>query len=190
MKKIISLGVILMLLFAVDAFAYNYMNKSKNLIFKNEQQMKFNNPVYIVDDLTYVPLREFSEKLGIPVKWINDKQQIVLEINNRSVLYDKNIEANQCLENGVIPDKQAAKSVAKSILEACTGKPMEYKEGDYEFFLAVDFSEAQNCWLVTQYAKCKDEFFGGGNVSPHIRINKSTGEVISINLEPSWDVIR
>lgn len=190
MKKIIKLVVILILLFAVNVFAYNYISESRNLILKNEQPIKFNNPIYTVDDLTYVPLREFCEKLGISLKWNQDRQQIVLDVNNKTVLYDKNIEANHCLENGVIPDEEAAKKVAKSILEACTGKPMEYKDGDYEYFLTVDFSETQNCWLVTQYAKYKGEFFGGGNVSPHIRINKSTGEVIYINLDPSWDGIR
>ena len=44
-------------------------------------------------------------------------------------------------------------------------------------------------WIVTQHAKYNGNSFGGGNVSPIICINKATGEVVSINLESSWDTI-
>ena len=104
---------------------------------------------------------------------------------------NKNIEANCCLENGVIPDAETAKNVAKSILEGCTGRAMEYIDGDYEYYLAVVFYKKANYWSITQLVKYKGEFFGGGNnMSPNILINKSTGEVILINLHPAWDDMR
>ncbi len=190
MKKTVCLVAFVTLLFAVNVFAYNCINDTDNLILKNGQQMDFDNPVYTIDNLTYVPLREFSEKLGIQVNWIEHKRQVVLDTNHKKVLYDKDIKANSCLENGVIPDELTAKNVAKAILESCTGRPMEYKDGDYEYYLETSFFEPSNCWIVTQYATYKGEFFGGGNVSPHIQINKLTGEIISVNLNPSWDKIR
>lgn len=190
MKKILCLVFFVAVFLAVNVFAFNCINNNENLILENGQQMEFNNPVYTIDNLTYVPLREFSEKLGILVDWIEDKSQVVLDTNHKKVLYNDNIEANSCLENGVIPDEKAAKNVAKAILESCTGRPMEYKDGDYEYFLKASYFESINSWLVVQYATYKGESFGGGSISPYIWINKSTGEVVEINLNPFWDELR
>lgn len=187
MKKLIILICFMFVVMIDVVFAYNSFLITNNSILKGIQEIKFDNPIYLIDDLTYVPLRELTENLGIPVMWNNEKRQVILDINNKEVLYDKNSKANENLVNGVIPDEETAKNVAKSILEACTGRQVVYQDGDYEFYLSASFSEKQNCWFVVQYAKYKGEHFGGGNVSPIIQLNKSTGEVMSINLDFAWD---
>ena len=187
LKKLFVLFTCIIVLMITAVSVHAFINKNPIMIIGTEES-EFDNPIYVINDRTYVPIRELCDKLGIPILWNSENRQITMDINNKKVPYDQT-EANADLTNGVIPDADTAKSVAKTILESCMGKPVEYKEGDYEFYLTVDFSNEQNSWVVSQYAKHRGDFFGGGNVSPMIRLNKSTGEVIDINLESSWDKI-
>ena len=151
--------------------------------------VEFIDGVYISDGKVYVPIQELSEVLGVPVVWNDETKQLEYPIASKEVLHNET-ESNTALSNGVIPDEEAAKSIAKIIFESCLGKPVEYQENGYELYLTVDFSEARNVWIVVQWAKYNGEFFGGGNnISPRIMLDKSTGEVISIDLELSWDRI-
>ena len=187
MKKLIITAacIIVFTVAVISAYAKSEANQTMVI---GTQEVKFDNPIYLIEDMTYVPIRELSEKLGIPISWNNEKGRVELDINNKEVAHNETV-ANAVLVNGVIPDEETAKAVAKTILEACIGKPVEYEEDDYEFYLTVSFSDARNMWIITQYAKYNGNSFGGGNVSPVICINKATGEVVAINLEPAWDTI-
>lgn len=187
MKKLFILLTCIVVLTITAISVHAFINIKQTLII-GTKEVEFDNPIYVINDRTYVPIRELCDKLGIPILWNSKNGQIKVDINNKKIPYDQT-EANTDLTNGVIPNAETAKSVAKTILESCMGKPVEYKEGDYEFYLTVDFSKEQNSWVVSQYAKYRGDFFGGGNVSPMIRLNKSTGEVVDINLESSWDKI-
>ena len=187
MKKLLISLICVTILAITVVSVYAFIDINQILII-GTKEVKFDNPIYVIDDKTYVPIRELCDKLGIPISWDSEKRQVKVDINNKEIPHNNTV-ANAVLENGVIPNEETAKTIAKSILESCIGKPVEYKVDGYEFYLTVDFSEEQNSWVVTQYAKYNGNSFGGGNVSPVIRLNKSTGEVVGINLESSWDRI-
>lgn len=187
MKKLIISFVCTVTLAVIAVSAYAFADANQTVII-GTKEVKFDNAIYVIDDKNYVPVRELCDKLGIPVLWNGENGQITVDINRKEIPHN-DTTANAVLKNGVIPDAETAKNVAKSILESCLGKPVEYKDDGYEFYLTAEFSEKQNSWTVTQYAKYNGEFFGGGNVSPVICLNRSTGEVVGINLESSWDKI-
>lgn len=187
MKKLV-VAIFCVVILAVTVVSVYALIDVNRVIIINSREVKFDNPLYVIEDRTYVPIRELCNKLGIPVLWNSEKGQISLDINNKEVPHNET-EANAVLSNGVIPNAETAKSIAKTILESCIGKPVEYQEDGYEFYLTVEFSEKQNLWIVTQYARYNGKPFGGGNISPIIYLNKSTGEVTRINLESSWDKI-
>ena len=178
------------ILLLTTVFSVCVLSNENYSIIIGQKETEFENPIYIIDNRMYVPLREFGEKLRIPVSWDSEKNQATFDTFHKKVLYNENFEANGVLENGVIPDKETAKKVAGAILESLLGSPVEFKQNGYEFFLGVSFSEPQNSWLVTQYAKYNGGPFFAGNVSPIINLSKSTGEVLGINLTDSYKEYR
>lgn len=186
-KKITTIVCIIFL--SATIISVYALTDANHVITIGLKETRLDNPIYLIDDRTYVPIRDLCDEMGIPVLWDSEKEQVKLDINNKRVHY-RDTEANAVLENGVIPNAETAKVIAKTIFETCMCKSVEYTDEDgYEFYLNVSFSEEQNSWLVYQDVKYRGNSFGGGNVSPIIRLNRATGEVMGINLEQAWDSI-
>jgi|GEM_PF-4203941 len=82
---------IAILLFSVTTLAQSEFNVqlSPNKIFVNDEEKVFEAPIVSIGDKTYVPLREFSEKLGMFVEW--DSEEKSIQINGNSASNDGNI---------------------------------------------------------------------------------------------------
>ena len=44
------------------------------------KEVQFKNDFYMIDGKMYAPLRELSEKLGIPINWNEEKEQVELMV--------------------------------------------------------------------------------------------------------------
>ena len=90
MKKFTKTIAIIFLsvgIFNIITYAGTIMNAdiSNVKIFINNVEEKFKNPIVLINNVTYVPLREINEKLNMTVNWdsenkaimINDKQEVL-----------------------------------------------------------------------------------------------------------------
>jgi len=180
MKKTVILAAFAVILLVTNVLAYNCTNNDELIILKNTQRMNFKNPVYIIDNLTYVPLREFSEKLGIKVDWEEEKKQVKLLVNDKRIDVGDDTEYK---DDGVIPDKETALIVGKTILEKYLGRPLEYEAEEGTYYLRAIYHSKDNSWRVEQM--CDYKVGGGGGTGPSnpfpvIVLNRNTGEVIYI----------
>lgn len=145
---------------------------------------------YLKDNRVYVSVREICEKLGIPVYWNEENEEVKIDIYNKNVpISDKTLRR----EEGVIPDSETAFTVGKLLLEKYAGKPLEYETEDKVYYLEVYFREDLNAWRIYQTWKYKDEkkmwaMGGVGGYIPCITLSRETGEVLYINTHCSfWD---
>ena len=154
-------------------------------ILLGNQKIKMQQPIYLINGNTYVAIRELGEALGYPVSWKGDTNEVQLDIYHKELNYDKEKKDNMSLEKGVIPNEATARAVATTILEACSGKQLEYQDGNYEGYLHVSFYEQSNCWIISQKVKYKGEFFYATSaMGTYVYLNKTTGEVMAIGLDP------
>lgn len=142
--------------------------------------IEMQNPIFMCDDRIYVSVRNLSEALGIPVYWDENKNEVRLDIYNKSIPVSDKTEYK---DEGVIPDEETAYVVGKAILEKYAGKSLEYETEDKIYYLKVTYHEYLNAWSITQWFDFKN---GGGWAAsgvhiPNVIISKSTGEVLSIN---------
>lgn len=162
--------------------AANINLTASNTIRIDNEDVKFTNDIYIIDNKTYVPLRELAEKMRIPIEWNEEKGQAELLTYFKTVNVGDRTEFK---EEGVIPDAETAYQIGKIILEKYTGTPMEYETDEYIVYLRTTYYEHLNVWYVSQTFKFKDENRGwasGNSVySPTVYLNKDTGEVIALN---------
>lgn len=181
MKKWILSCLILIAATQLVVMAANVYLANSNVIRIGAEDMKFNNDIYTIDEKIYVPIRELSEKIRIPILWDGGKNQVELLTDFKTV---HTSEKTQLKEDGIIPDEETAHEIGKVILEKYAGEAMEYETDERIYFLIVKFQEQYNSWRVTQTYKFKDENKGWGSSGiyvPEVILNRNTGEVISIN---------
>lgn len=178
MKKWILIGLILVIGTSTIVMANN-MYTIDNVIEIGSEEVEFKNDIYNIDGKTYVPIRELSEKLRIPIEWDEEKNRVELLTDYKFVHTPEKMTLK---EEGVIPDEQTAYEIGKIILEKYAGRPLEYEKGNKIYYLSVRYQKEYNLWRVQQSIKYK---VGGGGSSgvyvPGVTLNKNTGEVISIN---------
>lgn len=73
MKKFI-LGIIVgIVLYQLPILAQVFKMEEKDILFgMNCDEVKFSNPIYSIDDMTYVPLREFCDLSGMQIRWTRE----------------------------------------------------------------------------------------------------------------------
>ena len=150
---------------------------------KGDEEIGFSDTIFTSNDKMYVPLRELCEELRIPLEWNEEREEAVMEINNKKIEVSDKTEYK---EEGVIPDEETALAIGKIILEKYVGKRLEYETEEEIFYLYASYDQEANCWIIGQDMKYKDGrllIFGDGNGSyiPEVILNKNTGEVIYIN---------
>ena len=179
MKKIILGCLILIIVTSIVAFAANIYLANSNVIRIGAEDVKFNNEIYLIDEKTYVPIRELSEKMQVPIIWNEEDNKVELLTDHKTVNTSKETIIN---EEGVIPDAETAYRVGKIILEKYVGKSLEYETEKGVYYLQVEYHKLDNSWRVSQ--ECEYKIGGGGGTgiySPTIVLNKNTGEVMYIN---------
>lgn len=140
----------------------------------------------VLDGVTYVPLRECAEKLGYQVEWNEEARNIYVDTNHKNVQHLKT-NTEVIAEQGVIPDKETALAVGKIILEKALGQSVEYQDGDRELHLDATYYTKLNEWLVYQEGTYEGERYYltlDTPSAPYVVLNKSTGEVTQIDLDP------
>lgn len=180
MKKLLTVAVICCLVIGAAA-GVSWRQAENNSVVIYEDEMEFENPIYNVDGLTYVPLRELGEKLRIPVGWNEIKKQAELETRNKRIL---KTEATELVNDQIIPDEATALAMGRAILEGQTGRKMEYKTSYGEYYLNVWDYENLNVWRVSQWVDLNEGGIGVNyDISPTVWLNKNTGEVMYLHLE-------
>lgn len=184
MKKIITIIILNILFACTTIFA---METFKNNIQLNFEDIPMNNPIYNIDNKLYVSCRELCEKLGFSVLWDGVENKAIIDTQHKKI---KTSQYTTYIEEGVIPNEEIAYNIGKILLEKYSGKSLEYVKDNKTFYLTVDFHEETNTWLVYQTFKYNEEggwiASGSGLYVPSIELNKSTGEVISINTYSSF----
>lgn len=178
MKKKIMYSLVLMLLSSTIAIAASIHQTKNNTIKIGANDMKFMNDIFNINDMIYVPIRELSEKMGIPIVWNQSSNQVELLTNFKTVSVEGQLKSD---DTSVIPDEETAYNVGKIILEKYMGKSLEYETDTGIYYLAVKYHPLDNSWRISQ--ECRYKAGGGGGTgiySPTIVLNKNTGEVIYI----------
>lgn len=77
-KSLFILSLAAIFLLSISVYAYNEIiaNKVEYKIYINGQEKEFSNLPVIYEDITYLPIREFSEMLGMNVAW-NEKDRSI-----------------------------------------------------------------------------------------------------------------
>lgn len=149
------------------------------------ETQRFEHEPLVLDGVTYVPLRECAEKLGYQVEWDQVRQRIEVDTSRRNVK-DLRTNTEDIIEQGVIPDEETALAVGKIILEKALGQSVEYQDGDRKLWLEADYHTAYNEWWICQVGSYEGELCYWTNYfTPFVALNKSTGEVTRIDLEPT-----
>lgn len=178
MKKIILSMVVLIIVVPMVAIAANIV-VSNNTVKIGNDNVRFKNNIYLIDEKTYIPIRELSEKLRIPISWDEEKHMVELLPNLKTIRVSEDTELKS---GGVIPNKEIAYKIGKVILEEYIGKSLEYETEKGSFFLKTTYHPKDNTWRISQECKYKKGGGGGtGIYSPTIVLNKNTGEVIYIS---------
>ena len=178
MKKVCILIFLILTVLYIGVFANtNFLNQKNSLII-GASEVQFDNDFYNVDGMIYVPIRELSEKLCIPIKWNAMKNQVELLVHEKQVVVE---DKTKLKESSVIPDEETAINVGKIILEKYVGKSLEYETEKGVFKIRASYHPRDNSWRVEQ---CCDYKVGGGggtaNYLPVVVLNRNTGEVIFI----------
>ena len=90
-KRLLILGIIAAIILVTLVFASNLEQLTAyvanfRIIVDGEERI-FENPIVVIDNRTYIPLREVSEVLGMNVEWCDENQEII--INSRPELYNE-----------------------------------------------------------------------------------------------------
>lgn len=135
----------------------------------------------LMNEKTYVSIRELAEKFNVPIKWDSTNKEVIVSTELKQVeLSDK----TEFKPNGVIPDKETAYKIGKILLEEYMGQQIEYTTEDKVYFLNVEYREKDNVWIISQrfeYTNGLQWTYGDSIYIPTIMINKNTGEVVYIN---------
>lgn len=185
MKKLI-IAILMLAISAsiVSATDWQIFEKVDYAIKIGNENYESNYPSYIRVGRMYLPLRSFCDALGIPVEWDEENKEVKVDIYNKKL----NVSSHtQYKEEGVIPDEETALAVGKIILEKYTGKPMEYENEDWKFYLNARYIQSLNAWCVSQTAEIKHSGGGGGGAVPTVYINRNTGEVMYIHAFSSFE---
>ena len=104
-RIIVSVVVIMAMVFLLVAFATTTMRydayESNAKIFFNEQEVEFDAPIVIMNDRTYIPLRETAEKANVLVEWNGTDNAVMLTDISQPVSLYKIFEL---LFNFALPD--------------------------------------------------------------------------------------
>lgn len=79
--KITILCFVLIMILNVNISASDY-ELNDYPIFYNNTRLKFNNPVIQINNMTYVPLREYNKFINIETNWNEEKNNIITSSNN------------------------------------------------------------------------------------------------------------
>lgn len=145
------------------------------------EYLTLKNNTYMCNDRIYVSLRDLCEQLNIPITWNNEKKEVEIDINNKTVPVSN--KTNEPLE-GIINDEETAIAIGKTILEKHCGRTLEYETEDKNYYLVAKYSEEQNEWAVYQTFDYKDGrlFVVLDKTSrPTVKLNRNTGEVLYLN---------
>lgn len=171
------------LVLGVSALPTTISEAGMKLVVDHETRHLEHEPL-LLDGVTYVPLRECAEQLGFQVEWDGEARCVKVDTTHKNVQHlETNTEA--VAEQGVIPDKETALAVGKIILEKNLGRSVEYKDGDRELRLEADYYTVLNGWKVYQVGTYEGiSYYGTNRHTPFVVLNKSTGEVTYIDLDP------
>ena len=95
MKKIILGCLILIIVTSIVAFAANIYLANSNVIRIGAEDVKFNNEIYLIDEKTYVPIRELSEKMQVPIIWNEEDNKVELLTDHKTVNTSKETIINE-----------------------------------------------------------------------------------------------
>ncbi len=166
----------------VPATVQTFSQANVKLTLNGAAQKLEHEPV-LLDGVTYVPLRECAENRGYQVMWDEDARQIEVDTYHRRI--PDQCSTEKVDEQGVIPDEATALAVGKAILEGAMGRSVEYKDGGREFYLKAHYYENTNVWEVFQSGKYEGyRYYGTNVISPGVILDKATGEVRCIALDP------
>ena len=179
MKNILSILLITMYISAIVVMASPMPNSKLHL---GAWEVELEYPMIEKDDRLYISIRELGELMNIPVYWDADTGGVNFDIDHKKVPYSGD---TKIVEEGMIQDKETAIAVGRAILESLTGRKMEYEDGDFTYFLQAYYNEKFNMWSVSQGARYKGYVFYAASyvLGPTIRIDKATGEVVSIEID-------
>ena len=164
MKKIIIFTVAIIFMINTVVFAASLIiSETKVLVLGKEE--KFENDIYNDNGKIYVPVREFCEKLNIPIEWDEKNKSIKVEAANMVIRSDSTEEKD------MIPDEETAINVARIILE----KHMERKieNNMYELSASLDGDE----WHVYLDFSKKSNSFSSHTPLICVYLSKITGAV-------------
>ncbi len=88
-KKFTLITIIIFIMSSLVVFGKNNIKyevcESNIKIFLNNNEMKFDLPVFVINGRTYVSLRELAKKLNIKVIWNNEKREIEIKQNMQDI---------------------------------------------------------------------------------------------------------
>ena len=90
MKKAIALGIILILMVSMVVSSVDISEELKAVVapFKivvDGEEKVFETPIVVINDRTYMPLREISETLGMDVGWNGDEKTAVISTKSSAL---------------------------------------------------------------------------------------------------------
>jgi len=135
MKKrlIIASIIILICIFSTIVLANNINQLTATVvqfkIFVNGEEKDFYNPIVVINDRTYIPLRETGETLGMDVKWFEENQTIIIQNlqkndDTESLLYTFGVDEGT--RNSKVGYKDAFDNI---IIEPIFERASKFKEG-------------------------------------------------------------
>lgn len=180
---LIIAGLLVLGISALPVATQTISEAGVKFVVNSETQYLEHEPL-LLDGVTYIPLRECAEKLGLEVEWNAESRKIEVDTNHRNIQHLED-DTEVIKEQGVIPDEETALAIGKIILEKALGQRVEYQDGDRELQLHATYYTKLNGWKIYQTGTYKGiSYYGTNRPSPFVVLNKSTGEVTYINLDP------
>jgi len=175
--KLIAFITVLLMFITATAFVNNVSQLNATVvqfeIFINGEEEKFELPVVVINDKTYLPLRELCKKLRINVDWVGEKKRIMIDDFDKDKGNTPNIESNCSIEvfysEGIftnnnwdsldfpiiidaVPDKNVAINIANAIFKSIqdSGKFPDYT------LTGVIYDTKDDLWIIA-YSEDNDE---------------------------------
>lgn len=163
MKKIICsiFAVIALLIITTIIFAQgnSAVTESRYPVFYNNNQIESNLSNLSINDITYIPLREFCNIFKINIEW--DKKESIIRLSDKR-------EVNMLVDE-IVKNEETAIEIAKIAVKSIYGSV----NNDLSFIGNLD--SINELWTVTGILP---ENYDGG--VPIVIIQKSDGRIVSI----------
>lgn len=174
MKKTVFIIILICLLFSSGVVASNvvreYLAKETDFMIEIDGKIQdFELPVVLINDHTYIALRQLCERIGYKVDWIEEERKIQLSNGEESEKGD------------IISQKETALKIGRALLEE------RFPDTFLNAELVIDAEEHDGVWrvhyVIEREGKTEDgeiTFVKGGEI--FVEFRKSNGEILKIGV--------